>query len=259
MVATTIRTRCFCIHTAEDGTRCGKAVQHWPLRLCRRHFHIHGDNYGRDIIRMLQRCNTRARNNAPANDNRRGLSHNCSPPSINNDRDEAALLLQQRFQQPIGDNCKSIDSVANVDTVSTGQTLEVNNVYQANQEYEQQMGLTTTTTTTTNTAGAIAAVISTLLPILEVNCSPRLINRDGDEAALLLPQWFQRPIRDDCNPIHSVANMDDTSTGQIFDVNNVGEANEKYEQQRSLTLTKTTTTNTADAIIAVIPPPCSFF
>ncbi len=33
MVATTIRTRCFCIHTAEDGTRCGKAVQHWPLRL----------------------------------------------------------------------------------------------------------------------------------------------------------------------------------------------------------------------------------
>jgi hypothetical protein len=64
-----------------------------------------------------------------------------------------------------------------VDNVSTGQTLEVNNVDQANQEYEQQRGLTTTTTTTTNTAGAIAAVIPTTLPILEVNCLPWLINR----------------------------------------------------------------------------------
>ncbi len=131
MVATTIRTHCFCIHTAEDGTRCGKAVQHWPLRLCRRHFHIHGDNDGREIIRMPRRHNTRTRNDAPANDNRRGLSHNCSPPSINDDRDEAALLLQQRFQQPIGDDCNPIDSIANVDNVSTGQTLEVNNVNQA--------------------------------------------------------------------------------------------------------------------------------
>jgi hypothetical protein len=134
MVVTTIRMRCFCVHTAEDGTRCGKAVQHWPLKLCRRHFNSHGDNDGREIIRTPRRRNTRARNDAPANDNRRGLSHNCSPPSINNDRDEAALLLQQRFQQPIGDDCNPIDSVANVDNVSTGQTLEVNNVNQANQE-----------------------------------------------------------------------------------------------------------------------------
>ena len=146
-----------------------------------------------------------------------------------------------------------------MDNVSTGQTLEVNNVDQANQEYEQQRGLTTTTTTTTNTAGAIAAVIPTLLPILEVNCLPRLINGDGHEAALLLPQRFQQPIGDNCNPIHSVANVDDVSTGQIFDVNNVGKANGEYEQQRSLTLTRTTTTNTADAIFAVIPPPRSFF
>ena len=123
-------------------------------------------------IRTPRRHNTRARNDAPANDNRRGLSHNCSPPSINDDKDEAALLLQQRFQQPIGDNCNPIDSVANVDNVSTGQTLEVNNADQANQEYEQQRGLTTTTTMTTNTAGAIAAIIPTLLPILEVHCSP---------------------------------------------------------------------------------------
>jgi hypothetical protein len=36
-----------------------------------------------------------------------------------------------------------------------------------------------TTTTMTNTAGAIAAVIPTLLPILKVNCSPRLINGAG--------------------------------------------------------------------------------
>jgi hypothetical protein len=104
MVATTIRRHCFCVHTAEDETRCGKAVQHWPLRLCRRHFHIHGDNDGREIIRTPRCCYTRARNDAPANDNRRGLSHNCLPPSINDDRDEAALLLQQRFQQPIGDD-----------------------------------------------------------------------------------------------------------------------------------------------------------
>ncbi len=181
------------------------------------------------------------------------------PPSINDDRDEAALLLQQRLQQPIGDNCNPIDSVANLDNVSTGQTLEVNNVDQANQECEQQRGLTTTTTTTTNTVGTIAAVISALLPILEVNCSPRLINGDEDEAALLLPQRFQQPIGDDCNPIHSVANVDDVSTGQIFDVNNVGKANGKYEQQRSLTLMRTTTTNTADAIVAVIPPLVPFF
>ncbi len=119
--------------------------------------------------------------------------------------------------------------------------------------------MTTTTTTTTNTAGAIAAVIPTLLPILKVNCSPRLINGDGDEAALLLPQRFQLPIGDDCNLIHSIANVDDISTGQIFDVNNVGEANEEYEQQRSLTLTRTTTTNNADAIVAVIPPLVPFF
>jgi hypothetical protein len=111
-----------------------------------------------------------------------------------------------------------------------------------------------TTATSTNTAGTIAAVIPTLLPILEVNCLPRLINGDGDEAALLLPQRFQQPIVDDCNPIHSVANVDDVSTGQIFDVNNVGEANGEYEQQKSLTLMRTTTTNSADAIIAVIPP-----
>ncbi len=181
------------------------------------------------------------------------------PPSINDDRDKAALLLQQRFQQPIGDDCNPIDSVANVNNVSTGQTLEVNNVDQANQEYEQQRGLTTTTTTTTNTAGAIAAVIPTLLPILEVNYSPRLIKGDKDEAALLLPQRFQQPIGDDCNPIHSVANMDDVSTGQIFNVNNVGKANGEYEQQRSLTMTRTTTTNTADAIVAVIPPLVPFF
>jgi hypothetical protein len=231
MMATTIQMRCFCFHTAEDGTRCGKAVQHWPLRLCRRHFRIHGDNDGREIIRTLRHCNTRARNDAPANDNRRGLSHNCLPLSINDDRDEAALLLQQRFQQPIGDDCNPIDSVANVDNVSSGQTLEVNNVDQANQqEYEQQRGLTTTTTTTTNTAGTIPAVIPTLLPILEVNCLPRLINGDGGEAALLLPQRFQQPIGDDCNPIHSIANVDDASTGQIFDVYNVGKANGEYEQ-----------------------------
>ena len=246
------------------------------------------------------------------------LEVNCLPRLINGDGDEAALLLPQRFQQPIGDNCNPIHSVANVDDVSTGQIFDVNNIGeangeyeqqrsltltrttttntadaivavipplvpffevnnvsqaqanqghtlefnyagQANQEYEQQRGLTMMTTTTTNTAGAIAAVIPTLLPILEVNCLPRLINGDRDEAALLLPQRFQQPIGDDCNPIHSVANVDDISTGQIFDVNNVSKANGEYEQQRSLTLMRTTTTNTADAIVAVIPPPCSFF
>ncbi len=113
----------------------------------------------------------------------------------------------------------------------------------------------TTTMTMTNTAGAIIAVIPTLLPILKVNCLPRLINGDGDEAALLLLQRFQQPIGDDCNPIHSV----DVSTEQTFEVNNVGKANGEYEQQRSLTMTRTTTTNTTGAIVAVIPPPRSFF
>ncbi len=84
-----------------------------------------------------------------------------------------------------------------------------------------------------------------------------MINGDGDDAALLLPQRFQQLIGDDCNPIHSVASVDYISTGQMFDVNNVSEANGEYEQQRSLTLMRMMTTNTADAIVTVIPP--SFF
>ncbi len=179
MVKTTIRMRCFCVHTAEDGTWYGKAVQHWPLRLCRSIFIF--------MVIMMEEKLLESRDVVT---HARGMMHQPMmtgvawativrprPSTINDDRDEAALLLQQRFQQPIGDDCNPIDSVANVDNVSTGQTLEVNNVDQANQEYEQQRGLTTTTTTTTNTAGAIAAVIPTTLPILEVNCLPWLINR----------------------------------------------------------------------------------
>jgi hypothetical protein len=170
MAATRKRTSYTCIHTAENGTRCGKTIQHWTLRLCRKHFNSLGDNDRREIIRAPQSLNTRTRNNAPANnDNRLGWGHNCLPPSINRDRDEAALLLQQRFQQPIRDDCNPIDSIANADSISTGQTLEVNIVGQANQEYEQQRGLTTTTTPTTNTAGAIVMVIPPLFPFLEVN------------------------------------------------------------------------------------------
>jgi hypothetical protein len=160
MVATRIRTPSICIHTAEDGTKCQKTIQHWTSMLFRKHFNCLGDGDGREIIRAPQRCNTHTRNDAPANnDNKLGRGHNCLPPSINRDRDEAALLLQQRFQQPIGDVCNPIDYVANADNVSTGQTLDVNNVGQANQKYEQQRGSTTTTMTTTNTAGAITAVI----------------------------------------------------------------------------------------------------
>jgi hypothetical protein len=69
---------------------------------------------------------------APANnDNTLGQGYNHLPLG-NGDRDEADLLLRQRFQQLPREVCNPIDSVANADDVSTGQTFEVNNVGQAN-------------------------------------------------------------------------------------------------------------------------------
>ena len=28
----------YCVHTTEDGTRCQKSIQHWDVKLCRRHY-----------------------------------------------------------------------------------------------------------------------------------------------------------------------------------------------------------------------------
>ena len=58
-----------CVHTTEDGTRCGKTIQYWTDKLCRRHFNIRNGV----ISRMPQSHNTHARNDAPTSD--KGLLH----------------------------------------------------------------------------------------------------------------------------------------------------------------------------------------
>ncbi len=47
--------------------------------------------------------------------------------------------------------------------------------------------------------------------------------------------------------------------GHTLEFNYAGQANQEYEQQRGLMMTTTTTTNTADGIVAVIPPLLPFF
>jgi hypothetical protein len=112
-----------------------------------------------------------------------------------------------------------------VDNVSTEQIFDVNNVGEANGEYEQQRSLTLMRTMTTNTADAIVAVIPSLVSFFEVN-----------------------------NVSQAQANQ-----GHTLEFNYAGQANQEYEQQRGLMTTMKTTTNTAGGIVAVIPPLLPFF
>jgi hypothetical protein len=112
-----------------------------------------------------------------------------------------------------------------MDDVSTGHFFDVNNVGEANGEYEQQRSLTLTRTTTTNTADAIIAVITPLVPFFEVN-----------------------------NVSQAQANQ-----GHTLEFNYAGQANQEYEQQRGLMTTMTMTTNIAGGIVAVIPSLLLFF
>jgi len=66
MEATRKRKQSHCVHTTEDGTRCGKTIQYWTDKLCKRHFNIRNGV----ISRTPQHRNTHARNDAPTSDNR---------------------------------------------------------------------------------------------------------------------------------------------------------------------------------------------
>ncbi len=79
--------------------------------------------------------------------------------------------------------------------------------------------------------------------------------RQATETGMKLPCYcnkgFNDYLREVCNPIDSVANADDISTGQTLKVNNAGQANQGCEQHRGTTTTMMTTT--AGAIAAPIP------
>jgi hypothetical protein len=146
MAMTRIRTQYFCTHTAQDETRCQRNIQHWTLRLCRRHYYILGDGReiidapannddtlpGREYIRV-QRCNRCARNDAPAN-NDITLPTTTTTTTMTAGAIAAPILL---LLPP----------------------LKVNNVSQANLGCEQHMS-----TTTRMTAIAIAAPIPPIPP-----------------------------------------------------------------------------------------------
>ena len=84
MEATRKRKQSYCVHTTEDGTRCGKSIQHWSFKLCRRHY----NDRGGEIIRTLQPRNTHARNDAPTSDIRLRRSHNSCRHPIQEEEEE---------------------------------------------------------------------------------------------------------------------------------------------------------------------------
>ena len=166
MEATRKRKPSYCVHTTEDGIQCGKSVQHYPDRLCRRHYNIRNGV----ISRTPQRCNTRARNDAPTNDNGLLRSHSSRHHPIqeekeeeeekNGDEEDVEEEEEGAIESPSTteaiachrDLMTTTMMMTNTDTVLP--FLEVNNVRQAqaDQECQQQMS-----TTTTMTAIAMAA------------------------------------------------------------------------------------------------------
>ena len=186
MEATRKRKQSHCIHTAENGTQCGKTIQHWKEKLCRNHFNIRNGL----ISRTPRRRNTRARNDAPTNDNGLLRSHSSRRHPIQEEKEEeeekngedeedeeeeggaiaspsttGAIACHRDFMT----STTTTMTMTNTDTVLP--SLEVNNVRQAqaDQECQQQMS-----TTTTMTAIAMAAptppvppptVIQPILPL----------------------------------------------------------------------------------------------
>jgi len=84
MEATRKQKQGHCVHTTEDGTRCGKTTKHWTDKLCRRHFNIRNGV----ISRTPQRCNTHARNDAPTSDNGLLQSHSSRRHPIQEEKEE---------------------------------------------------------------------------------------------------------------------------------------------------------------------------
>ena len=169
MEATRKRKPSYCVHTTEDGTECRKSVQHYPDRLCRRHYNIRNGV----ISRTPQRCNTRARNDAPTNDNGLLRSHSSRRHPIQEEKEEEEEKNgdEENVEEEEAGTIASPSTTGAIEcrrdfmttttttrmmtnTATVLPSLEVNNVRQAqaDQECQQQMN-----TTTTMTAIAMAA------------------------------------------------------------------------------------------------------
>ena len=162
MEATRKQKPSYCVHTTEDGTRCGKTIQHWTDKLCKRHFNIRNGV----ISRTPQRRNTRTRNDASTNDN--GLLRNHSlrhhPIQEEKEEEEEKNGEEEEDEEEEGGAIASPSTTGAIacrrDLMTTTTTmtmtntdtvlpfLEVNNVRQAqaDQECQQQMNTTTTMT-----------------------------------------------------------------------------------------------------------------
>ena len=164
MEATRKRKPSYCVHTTEDGTECRKSVQHYP-DLCRRHYNIRNGV----ISRTPQRRNTRARNDAPTNDNGLLRSHSLRRHPIQEEKEEeeekngedeedeeeeggaiaspsttGAIACHRDFMT----STTTTMTTMMTNTATVLPSLEVNNVRQAqaDQECQQQMSTTTTMT-----------------------------------------------------------------------------------------------------------------
>ncbi len=91
MEATGKRKQSHCVHTTEDGTRCGKTIQHWTDKLCRRHFNVRNGI----INRTPQHHNTHARNDAPTSDNGLLQSHSSRHHPIQEDEEEEEEKVEE--------------------------------------------------------------------------------------------------------------------------------------------------------------------
>jgi len=163
MEATRKRKQSHCVHTTEDGTRCGKTIHHWTDKLCRRHFNIRNGV----ISRTPQRRNTHVRNDAPTSDNGLLQSHSSRRHPIQEEKEEE----EEKVEEEEGDEEEEEGGIASPSTteaiacrrdlMTTTTTmmmtntatilpfLEVNNVRQAQADQERQQHMSTTTTMTT--------------------------------------------------------------------------------------------------------------
>ena len=168
MEATRKQKQSHCIHTTEDGTRCGKTIQHWTDKLCRRHFNICNGV----ISRMPQRCNTHARNDAPTSDNGLLWSHSLRHHPIEEEKEEEEEKVEEE-KGAIASPSMTEAIACRRDLMTTTTTmmmtnpatvftfLEVNDVRQAQADQEHQQHMSTTTTMT---AIALRQLLPSLLP-----------------------------------------------------------------------------------------------
>ena len=175
MEETRKRKQYHCVHIAEDGIECGKSIQHWSDRLCRRHFHICNGVFSR----TPQRRNAHARNDAPTSNNGLLQSHSSRRHPIqeekeeeeekNGEEEEDEEEEEGSIASPSMTGAITSRSVLMTTTTTMTMTntatvlpfLEVNNVRQAqaDQECQQQMS-----TTKTMTAIAMAALTPPVPP-----------------------------------------------------------------------------------------------